>query len=108
MSFGVSAIYGSHGSLVILFVKLLILVCLACSIPEMKSLASQGYAQFAAAVVQRVICDWWHTQGQKVVVGWSPMCGWLQWEACIFHQDAQQIYADLSRSCRVRLVVWSL
>ena len=39
-----------------------------------------GYAQFAAAVVQRVICDWWHAQGQKVVVGWSPMCGWSEWE----------------------------
>ena len=42
---------------------------------------SAGYAQFAAAVVQRVICDWWHGQGQKVVVGWSPMCGWPQWQA---------------------------
>eukprot|EP00438_Fugacium_kawagutii_P004876 Skav232183 [mRNA] locus=scaffold4523:30187:32428:- [translate_table: standard] len=44
-------------------------------------LPEPGYAQFAAAVVQRVICDWWHTQGQMVVVGWSPMCGWTQWEA---------------------------
>ncbi|CAE7491525.1 mtr [Symbiodinium necroappetens] len=43
-------------------------------------LAHRGFAQFAAAVVQRVICDWWHTQGQKLVVGWSPMCGWTAWE----------------------------
>ncbi|CAE7225857.1 unnamed protein product [Symbiodinium sp. CCMP2592] len=43
-------------------------------------LSHRGFAQFAAAVVQRVICDWWHMQGQKLVVGWSPMCGWTAWE----------------------------
>lgn len=65
----------------------------------------QGYAQFAAAVVQRVICDWWHTQGQMMVVAWSPMCGWPQWEVRMVMQ-CQLI--SLSLGCQAVLDRWNV
>ena len=47
--------------------------CFNCAkvVPDVKACPERfcglpGFAQFAAAVVQRVICDWWHTQGQSL------------------------------------------